>query len=128
MLVDEGEIRYTKKTDVYAFGCLYYEVLNPSVEPQSQRLRVQIQFNSFPFGKTPFQAVQQVKDRMKPSRKPDPPLEDEAWNLIERCLDQDPIKRPSIDDIVEIMISWRRKSSDRELEWDDDNPLEEDNF
>ena len=51
---------------------------------------------------------------------PNPPLEDEAWNLIERCWDHDPIKRPSIDDVVDIMNSWRRKSSDCESEWDDD--------
>ncbi|KAF8348429.1 kinase-like domain-containing protein [Amanita rubescens] len=112
LLVDEDKIRHTKKTDIYAFGCLYYE----------------IHFNSLPFGTNTFYAVQQVKEGKHPPRKPNPPLEDEAWNLIERCWDQNPIKRPSIDDVVDIMISWRRKSSDCESEWDDDSLLEEDNF
>ena len=65
-------------------------------------------------------AIQQVKRGERPPRMPNPPLEDEAWNLIERCWDHDPIKRPSIDDVVDIMNSWRRKSSDCESEWDDD--------
>ena len=34
LLADEDIIRHTEKTDIYAFGCLYYEVRNPSVEQQ----------------------------------------------------------------------------------------------
>lgn len=129
LLVDEDKIRFTKKTDIYAFGCLYYEVRNPSMEPQSQRLCLQIHFDSLPFGNNPFDAVRQVKyGNLRPPWMPNPSLEDEAWNLIERCWGQDPIKRPSIDDVVDIMISWRRKGSDCESEWDDDGPLEGDDF
>jgi len=109
---------------------VYYEVRNPNVEPQSQCLCVQIHFNSLPFGNAPsiLRVVDWVRDGKRPPRKSHPPLGDEAWNLIERCWGQDPIKRPSTDDVVDIMISWRRKNSDCESEWDDDNPLEEDDF
>ena len=106
LLYDEDGIRYTEKTDIYAFGCLYYEVRNPSVEPQSRYLCVQIHFNSLPFGSNTFYAVQQVKEGKRPPRKPNPPLGDEAWNLIGRCWDQDPGRRPTIDEVVEIMIFW----------------------
>ena len=112
MLVDEDKIRHTEKTDIYAFGCLYYEVRNQSasVEPQSQCLCVQIHFDSLPFGTSnSFYAVQQVKDGKRPLRKPNPPLEDEAWNLIERCWNQDPGMRAAIDEVVEIMVSWSDK-------------------
>jgi len=87
---------------------------------------IQIHFNSLPFGNNAFRVVQEIKEGKRPPRKPNPPLEDEAWNLIERCWDQDPIKRPSIDDVVDIMISWRRKSSHYESEWDDDSRSEDD--
>ena len=87
--------------------------------------RVQVHFNSLPIKITSFYAVQAGK---RPPRLFNPPLHDEAWTLIGRLWDQDPIKRPSIDDVVDIMISWRRKSSDCESETSDDNPLEEDDL
>ena len=30
--IDEDKIRRTEKSDIYSFGCLYYEVSDPSVE------------------------------------------------------------------------------------------------
>ena len=71
-------------------------------------LCVQIHFNSVPFGKNSFYAVQQVKEGNRPPRMPNPPLENEAWDLIEQCWDQDPGRRPTMDEVAEIMVSWPR--------------------
>ncbi|KAF8348488.1 kinase-like domain-containing protein [Amanita rubescens] len=88
---EDDRIKRTEKTDVYAFGCLYYEV----------------HFDCLPFGKgEDFYVINQIMHGRRPHRQTNPPLREEAWKLIETCWDQDPGKRPSMDDVVDTMISW----------------------
>ena len=107
---DEDKIKRTDKSDIYAFGCLYYEVCDPGVKSHySIKLYVlQIHFDSLPFGEnmTSTQVVRLVIKGRRPDRLRDPPLSDVAWSLIETCWDQDPGRRPSIDEVVDTMFSW----------------------
>lgn len=65
-----------------------------------------IHFDCLPFAKGDgIFVIGQVSLGHRPQRRSNPPLRDEAWKLIEKCWDQDPGKRPSMDDIVDTMIS-----------------------
>ena len=55
---------------------------------------------------TSTQVVRLVIKGRRPDRLRDPPLSDVAWSLIETCWDQDPGRRPSIDEVVDTMFSW----------------------
>ena len=56
--------------------------------------------------KSSTQVMRLVLRGRRPDRLFDPPLSDEAWSLIGTCWDQDPGRRPSIDEVVETMFSW----------------------
>lgn len=70
-----------------------------------------IHFDCLPFAKGSSAkgdavfVIGQVSLGHRPERRTNPPLGDEAWQLIEKCWDQDPGKRPSMDDVVDTMIS-----------------------
>ena len=67
----------------------------------------QVHFDCLPFGEAVyFYVMNQVMRGRRPRRQADPPLREEAWKLIERCWDQDPGIRPSMDDVADTMISW----------------------
>ncbi|KAF8321905.1 kinase-like domain-containing protein [Amanita rubescens] len=89
---DDGQLTArTQKSDVYAFGCLYYE----------------IQFDTIPFqGANEIQIVKLVSSRGKrPPRLEKPPLSDRAWKLIKQCWVKEAVRRPAMEDIVEkIMV------------------------
>ena len=66
-----------------------------------------IHFGCLPFAKgDDIRVISQVINGHRPQRLSEPPLREEAWKLIDKCWDQDPGKRPSMDDVVDTMISW----------------------
>ncbi|KAF8344542.1 kinase-like domain-containing protein, partial [Amanita rubescens] len=80
----------TQMSDIYAFGCLYYE----------------IHYDSMPFaGKQDLKVMALVSQGIRPPRLHDPPLKDEAWELIGLCWARMPSERPAIRDIAERMMS-----------------------
>ncbi|KAF8631112.1 hypothetical protein AX17_005157 [Amanita inopinata Kibby_2008] len=81
----------TEKTDVFAFGSLYYE----------------IHFGAAPFeGMSDMKIIGQVRNKKRASRLQSPPIGDEGWKLISRCWRPDPARRPTMEDVVEIMTAW----------------------
>ncbi|KAF8332885.1 kinase-like domain-containing protein [Amanita rubescens] len=78
----------TQMSDVYAFGCLYYE----------------IHFDSIPFSAKPeFQIMTLVTRGTRPPRIEEPFLSDVAWKMIQRCWVQEPSQRPRMKDVTESM-------------------------
>ncbi|KAF8328947.1 kinase-like domain-containing protein [Amanita rubescens] len=76
----------TQRSDVYAFGCLYYE----------------IHYDSIPFaGKQEIQIMTFVFRDKRPPRLAEPPFSDQAWRIIQRCWVREPSERPSMEDVVE---------------------------
>ncbi|KAF8632299.1 hypothetical protein AX15_001950 [Amanita polypyramis BW_CC] len=91
MEIQEERLKRTEKTDIYAFACLYYE----------------IHFNRLPYGRAgQYNVAKLIIEGSRPPRQPEPPLREEAWQLITRCWSQEPGDRPDIDDVLEIMVSW----------------------
>ncbi|KAF8335270.1 kinase-like domain-containing protein [Amanita rubescens] len=90
----------TQKSDVYAFGCLYYE-------ENAERKTVQIQFDTIPLqGMNEIQIVKHVSRGKRPPRLDKPPLSDRAWKLIKRCWMKEVARRPAMEDIMEKMMTW----------------------
>jgi len=82
----------TQKSDIYAFGCLYYE----------------IQFNTVPFkGMNELQIARLICQGKRPPRMDEPPLSDKAWRLIKRCWMKEAVRRPAMEDILERMVAWK---------------------
>ncbi|KAF8631104.1 hypothetical protein AX17_005149 [Amanita inopinata Kibby_2008] len=82
----------TEKMDVFAFACLYY----------------QVHFGALPFeGKDDFMIVKLVRNGKRGDRLTEPKMEDRAWKLINRCWKTDPTRRPTMEDIVEMMTDWQ---------------------
>ncbi|KAF8351796.1 kinase-like domain-containing protein [Amanita rubescens] len=78
----------TTKTDVYAFGCLYYAIF----------------FGVAPFHeKNDFQILRLVMVGERPCRLENPKMADGTWNLITSCWISKPSERPTMAEIVEIM-------------------------
>ncbi|KAF8730338.1 hypothetical protein AX14_005639 [Amanita brunnescens Koide BX004] len=79
----------TQRSDVYAFGCLYYE----------------IHYDSIPFvGKTDKQIMKYLSRGAHPPRLPEPPLNDGAWELIRSCWVREASNRPRIEEVTKRMI------------------------
>ncbi|KAF8626480.1 hypothetical protein AX17_006536 [Amanita inopinata Kibby_2008] len=88
---DDVSFKRTVKTDVFSFACLYYE----------------IHFNRVPLRNVNGLSIgSRVKKGKRATRLAQPPLDDDAWDLISRCWHQDAGRRPSMDDIVDTMVSW----------------------
>ncbi|KAF8328327.1 kinase-like domain-containing protein [Amanita rubescens] len=78
----------TLKTDIYAFGCLYYAIF----------------FDTVPFqGKTDYQITRLVTAGMRPDRLENPEMEGDTWNLIQSCWKSLPLERPTMEQIVQML-------------------------
>ncbi|KAF8626482.1 hypothetical protein AX17_006538 [Amanita inopinata Kibby_2008] len=101
-LFDDGDdedapynIKRTEKTDVFAYGCTYYEIY---------------------FDRMPLQDIRDIyvsahilRGR-RDIRRSEPPLDDRTWSLIELSWQQNSGRRPSMDDVVETMVAWHPSS------------------
>jgi len=71
----------TMRTDVYAFGCLYFAAF----------------YDSVPFqGKESYPIMSIVTKGQRPSQSGAPIMEADIWNLIQKCWKQKPSLRPSM--------------------------------
>ncbi|KAF8339466.1 kinase-like domain-containing protein [Amanita rubescens] len=99
----------TQMSDVYAFGCLFYEIY----------------YDSIPFaGKTDLQILTLVSRGVLPPRLDEQPLSDGAWNVIRRCWVREPLSRPRMNNVVESMIAMSQFVSPQ-INADDESLREE---
>ncbi|KAF8689674.1 hypothetical protein AX14_003217 [Amanita brunnescens Koide BX004] len=84
----EGHKGKTMKTDVYAFGCLYYAIF----------------FDVVPFQlRSDSQIIRLIMSGKRPKRLDYPRMEDNAWNLIQSCWKPKGSERPTMDNIVKTL-------------------------
>ncbi|KAF8339478.1 kinase-like domain-containing protein, partial [Amanita rubescens] len=80
----------TYKSDVFAFGRLYYEIY---------------------YGTTPFAGIREIQvmklvcGGVHPPRLDEPPLSDWVWELIRWCWDKEAMRRPMISDVAARMLA-----------------------
>ncbi|KAG0695364.1 kinase-like domain-containing protein [Suillus ampliporus] len=91
------------KTDIYSFGCVMLQVLSgrlPWSEIKSERPELRI--------------VVMISEGRGPQR-PDghPAIKDLDWDFIQRCLQFQPERRPSADEVLDFVM--RRSSSSGKL-------------
>jgi len=80
-----GEIGVSKETDIYSFGMVVIEVTSGSA----------------PFAdSSPTSVVAKVMMGERPERPMDPILTDGLWGLIQRCLEENPLRRPEIAEVI----------------------------
>ncbi|KAF8324802.1 kinase-like domain-containing protein [Amanita rubescens] len=92
-LKDTHMRRKTSQTDVYAFGCLYYEIY----------------FGIAPFSDLgEYQIIKRVTDGERPWRLETPRMGDVTWDLIQNCWAPNPSARPNMEDVVVEMTSILR--------------------
>ena len=89
----------TQKSDVYAFGCLYYEVRKiKGADAFAEQWTTQVYYDAIPFaGKTDVQIMRLHSRGAHPPRLDLPPLSDHAWELIQSCWAREASKRPGMD-------------------------------
>ncbi len=96
--------RKTSQTDVYAFGCLYYEVSCSHGMGRSLTEHVQINFDIVPFADlSEYQIIKRITDGERPGRLETPRTGDITWDLIQHCWAPNPSARPNMEDVVELM-------------------------
>ena len=77
----------------------------------------QIHYGAIPFdGLGAMQIIKAVIQGERPPRLDNPPLHDDAWNLMHQCWAQSKRLRPGIRDVVKTMKSWK-KTTAREMRW-----------
>ena len=108
---DDDTLIRTQKSDVYAFGCLCYEVrknTRPADVPAEHRI-AQIHYDAIPFAnKNGMQIMALLVRGLHPPRLDEPPLSDETWGLIRSCWAREASKRPTIEDVIENMAAIAR--------------------
>ncbi|KIL58980.1 hypothetical protein M378DRAFT_285779 [Amanita muscaria Koide BX008] len=81
------EERWTFKANIFSFGCFFYETyFNVEIKDHDRR---------------------KLKRTVIVKRPSKPKIRDDAWQLIQRCCAEDPKSRPTIDEVVQEMESWR---------------------
>ncbi|KAF8332437.1 kinase-like domain-containing protein [Amanita rubescens] len=80
--------RKTLQTDVYSFGCLYYEIF----------------FDAMPFANMgEYQVILRVMNGERPNRLAQPWMSDPEWNMVQHCWIPNSFGRPDMNYVVEAM-------------------------
>ncbi|KAM6496431.1 hypothetical protein JOM56_009137, partial [Amanita muscaria] len=84
-MLSDLEERWTFKTNIFSFGCFFYETyFNVGIEI----------YDSEEFNRN---LVSYRRSKIR----------DDAWQLIQRCCAEYPKSRPTIDEVVQEMESWK---------------------
>ncbi|KIL70362.1 hypothetical protein M378DRAFT_156487, partial [Amanita muscaria Koide BX008] len=87
MLGSDDKILYSNQTNIFIFGYLFYEMYFD----RDMNLRDRLEFKRDIIAEKPSE----------------PEISEDAWQLIQRCCAEDPRSRPSINEIVQEMESWK---------------------
>lgn len=109
----KSRIQKSKKSDIYAFALLAWEVIHSPQYSLKHSLRgtnAQLFAGNVPFPHIHLLgAIYPLATGDRPPRPSHPELSDKLWEMIERCWDNDPLSRPPIKTVVDILeeeISW----------------------
>jgi serine/threonine protein kinase len=100
-------------TDVFAFGCLAFEVRSRPLLRLTSSSSLQMHSGTPPFPK--LRSEFGVRDELQAGRRSERPYGEEArvkefddrmWELVEKCWAHDARLRPSIEDVVSEMTGW----------------------
>ncbi|KIL58988.1 hypothetical protein M378DRAFT_286045 [Amanita muscaria Koide BX008] len=88
-VLSDLEERWTSdfKANIFSFGCFFYETY------------FKVQINDY--------HRREFKRSVIVERPSKPKIRDDAWQLIQRCCVEDPNSRPTIDEVVQEMESWK---------------------
>ncbi|KAM6496427.1 hypothetical protein JOM56_009133 [Amanita muscaria] len=88
-VLSDLEERWTSdfKANIFSFGCFFYETY------------FKVQINDY--------HRREFKRSVIVERPSKPKIRDDAWQLIQRCCAEDPNSRPTIDEVVQEMESWK---------------------
>ncbi|KAM6502766.1 hypothetical protein JOM56_002743 [Amanita muscaria] len=75
--------------NVFDFGCFFYAVY----------FNTEISYNE----------TMEEKERIVANRPSKPKIPDYTWQFIQRCCAKDPMNRPTIDEVVKEMETWRNE-------------------
>ena len=80
-------------------------VLSRLIQHVECRCPVQIFFDTVPFhGNNDLQVMRLVTNGVCPKRLNIPIMEDYTWNIVQRCWGSNPSGRPTMEDIVKMLI------------------------
>lgn len=100
----ESRTQTTKKSDIYAFGLLAWEVsyfYQRSSDRSLNRADPQLFAGHVPFrGTHQLGAIYSLATGDRPPRPDHPELSDDIWNLIRRCWNDNPSNRPPIETVL----------------------------
>ena len=117
----------SKKTDIYAFGCTIFEVLEPTHSPQSKLLNfAQILTRQPPLSELKYDVA--VSMKVLAGERPTWPsnqIELRIWRIIEKCWDQEAQNRPSIEKLHKVSFSWHDSETRQYIQVDRDEDLED---
>jgi serine/threonine protein kinase len=93
--------------DVFLFGCLFYEVLLCSI---SNLLLIHYTSKTL-YDIDLSHSVRTQSTRLILDRPSEPEINENTWQLIQRCCAENPKDRPTINEVVEEVQSWEYNGS-----------------
>ena len=100
-----GEQPASKESDIFSFGMVIIEVGDDQLVPRQQPYPlVQVFTGKAPFvGSATPAVIASIVSGKRPERPSHTGLTDHLWELTQRCLEQAPVDRPNVEQILEAL-------------------------